>query len=90
MIGDDDFAALFFHLRKSPKPGTGQRLPSGCRAFSRPSPRWVLYLLPARCIPRWWNRAWRAGGCDEYVEPAVSVITDISLDHTSGWARRST
>ena len=84
LIGDDDFAALFSHVEEVAETLVRDgRLPGPPSFFETVTAMGFLHLLPARCTPPWWKWVWAAGWMrPTFVEPAVSVITDISLDHT--------
>src|SRR5271156_2674451 len=84
MIGDDDFAALFFHVEEVAESLVrDQRLPALPSFFETLTAMAFLYFA-ARQAHTAVVEIGMGGRLDatNIVEPAVSVITDISLDHT--------
>src|SRR5271156_1317472 len=84
MIGDDDFAALFAHVEEVAESLVrDQRLPALPSFFETLTAMAFLYFA-ARQAHTAVVEIGMGGRLDatNIVEPAVSVITDISLDHT--------
>ena len=84
MIGDDDFAALFFHVEEVAA-DAGSRMASCPRrqVFSKHSRPWVFSISRPAEVHTAVLEVGMGGRLDatNIVEPMVSVITDISLDH---------
>ena len=84
LIGDDDFAALFFHVEEIASTLVRDgRLPALAEFFRDPH----RHGLSVFCFPQVHTAVVEVGmggrlDATNIVEPVVSVITDISLDHT--------
>src|SRR6202167_6100992 len=84
MISDDDLAALFFHVEETASTLVRDgRLPAAPSFFETITAMGFLYFA-SRELHTAVVEVGRAGRLDatNIVEPVVSVITDISLDHT--------
>lgn len=84
MIGDDDFGALFFHVEEvAAGLVRNGHLPAAPSFFETVTAMAFLYFA-ARRVHTAVLEVGMGGRLDatNIVEPAVSVITDVSLDHT--------
>ena len=84
LIGDDDFAALFFKIEETAASLVRDgRLPAAPSFFETVTAMGFLYFA-ARQVHSAVLEVGMGGRLDatNIVEPAISVITDISLDHT--------
>ncbi len=84
MIADDDFAAVFSHVEEVAESLVrNERLPALPSFFETPTAMGFLYFA-SRQVHTAGVEVGMGGRLDatNIVEPVVSVITDISLDHT--------